>query len=90
MLAVVVGRRKVPPATDLVVKINRRPSCFPVQQVLREAERQTGEKVVENICLLKSWMWRNRKKRFSFPWRQLKKVGSVSAGVEEGLPLSGS
>lgn len=44
MLVVVVGWRKVPPATDLAVKISRRHNCFPVQQVLREAERQTGEK----------------------------------------------
>lgn len=46
VLVVVVGWRKVPPATDLAVKISRRHNCFPVQQVLREAERQTGKKAV--------------------------------------------
>lgn len=43
---------------------------------------------MKNICLLKSWVWRSKKKRFSFPWRQVKKVGCVSAGVEEDLLLS--
>lgn len=85
---VVVDWGKVSPATDLAVKISRRHRCFPVEQVLREAERETGEKVAENICLLQSWVRRTRTKRFSFPWRQVKKVGCVSAGVEEGLLLS--
>lgn len=85
MLVVIVGWGKVPPVTDLALKISIRHRCFLVQQVLREAERWTGEKVVENICLLKSWVWRSRKKQLSFPWRQVKKV---RAGVEEGLLLS--
>lgn len=66
VLVVVVGWGKVSPATDLAVKISRRHRCFPVEQVLREAERETGEKVAENICLLQSWVRRTRTKKFGF------------------------
>lgn len=57
MLVIVVVWGKVPSATDLAIKKSRRLRCVPIQQVLSEAERQIGEKVVENICLLKTWVW---------------------------------
>jgi len=56
VLVIFVVQGKVPPATDLAIKMSRRHRCFPLQQVLRQRLRQTGEKAVENICLIKSWV----------------------------------